>query len=70
MRNKYCPHYGNFGVWGIFGITLIYVFQLTFQKRLFNFEKLVCHINFVLADKTSRVAALWGGRCVDNVLLL
>ena len=34
MRRKYCPHHGNFGVWGIFGIdhTLLYVFHSNFPE--------------------------------------
>ena len=34
LSRKTCPHQGNFGVWGIFGIghTLIYLFNLNFPE--------------------------------------
>ena len=60
MKRKYFPHHGNFGVWGLFGIghTLIYLFHSNFAETV---EKLVCHIDFVLADTTSPVAPFWVG---------
>ena len=67
------PHQGNFGVWGMFGIGFaryfIY-FTRTFQKLLFNFERLVCYFDFDLADVIIHVATVWVGRGVDKGMWL
>ena len=54
LSRKACSHHGNFCVWGILGIghTLIHLFHSNFPEKgcSFNFERLICHIDFVLAD--------------------
>ena len=67
LSRKSFPHHGNFGV----GYTLQFIhFTWTFQKWFFNFERLVCHIDFVLTDEIWHVTTFWVGRGVDRVLWL
>ena len=68
LSRKACPDHSNLGVWGMFGIGFarqFIHFTWTFQKWLFNFERLVCHIDFNLADVIRRVATVWVGRGVE-----
>ena len=41
------------------GHRLIYLFHSNFADRLLNFERLLCHIDFVWADTFSHVAPFW-----------
>ena len=54
---------------GVHGIS-VRDFTRTFQKLLFNFERLVCYIDFDLADVIIHVATVWVGRGVDKEMWL